>query len=80
MCCAAAGAGQLHALQFAMINGCPVNEVTAAWAVNNEQLQCLQFLREAGCPWHQRHKEIAEKLGYTDSYGAVVDYEIPDGA
>ena len=51
-----------------------------AWAVNNRQWEVVKYLRAIGCPIHVRHKEIAEKHGYTDSYGAVVDYEIPDGA
>ena len=80
VCNEAAGAGQLEALKFAVSQGCEANEATVAHAVNNRQWGAVKWLRAIGCPIHVRHKEIAEKHGYTDWHGAVVDYPIPDGA
>ena len=36
----------------------------------------LRWARESGCPWHPTIRDqAAEKLGYTDDFGNLVDWQ-----
>ena len=73
VCNFAAGAGELEALQLARANDCPWDWRCAAWAVNNGHVKVLRWARENGCEWTAKTRDRAEKLGYTDDLGNLVD-------
>ena len=71
--CAVRG-GHLEILQWLRANGCPWDWETCDWAVIEGHVEVLRWARENGCPWRAQTRDwAAEKLGYTDDLGNLVD-------
>ena len=70
----AARSGNLELVRWLRGKGCPWDFLTCFWAVDKGHVEVLRWARENGCPWkaHVRDK-AAEKLGYTDHLGNLVD-------
>ena len=72
----AAGSGNLQLVQWLRANGCPWDAGTCWVAVQKGHVEVLRWARENGCPWRvQDRDEAAEKLGYTDDLGNLIDYD-----
>ena len=57
-------------------NGCPWDDGTCNTAVHNGHVEVLRWARQNGCPWTAETRDLAaEKLGYTDDLGNLVDWE-----
>ena len=70
----AAGSGNLELVQWLRGAGCPWDFWTCYWAVDKGHVEVLRWARENGCPWHTVDRDrAAEKLGYTDNLGNLVD-------
>ena len=70
----AARSGNLELVRWLRGEGCPWDYLTCFWAVDKGHVEVLRWARENGCPWkaHVRDR-AAEKLGYTDHLGNLVD-------
>ena len=74
-CGEAAEGGHLEVLQWLRANGCPWHRDTCYFAVDKGHVEVLRWARENGCPWTAVDRDqAAEKLGYTDNLGNVVDW------
>ena len=73
MQCAPSG-GNLELVQWLRAEGCPWNTLTCHYVVETGQVEVLRWARENGCPWVYSTKIEAEKLGYTDDLGNLVDW------
>jgi len=72
----AAGSGNLELVQFLRGEGCPWDHLTCCYAVDYGRVEVLRWARENGCPWTaSTRNRAAEKLGYTDDLGNLVDYD-----
>ena len=73
-CAEAAYGGNLELLRWLRGEGCPWNWNTCFWAVNQGHLEVLRWARENGCSLSAESRDqAAEKLGYTDNFGNLVD-------
>ena len=71
----AAMGGHLQVLQWLRGEGCPWNWRTCSRAVRYGHVETLRWARADGCPWTAGTRDrAAEKLGYTDDLGNVVDW------
>ena len=71
----AARSGNLELVQWLRGAGCPWDYWTCYWAVDKGHVEVLRWARENGCPWHTVDRDrAAEKLGYTDNLGNLVDW------
>ena len=69
----AAAGGQLELLQWLRAEGCPWDFNTCYYAVEDGHVEVLRWARENGCEWTAKTRDRAEKLGYTDHLGNLVD-------
>ena len=71
----AALGGNLELVQFLRGEGCPWDWQTCLWAVDKGHVEVLRWARENGCLRTAGTRDrAAEKLGYTDDLGNVVDW------
>ena len=71
----AARGGNLELVKWLRGEGCPWDKYTCSQAVDQGYLEVLRWARENGCPWMAwMRDQAAEKLGYTDDLGNLVDY------
>ena len=71
----AAWSGNLELVRWLRAEGCPWDHFTCSRAVTKGHVEVLRWARENGCPWHAYVRDkAAEKLGYTDDLGNLVDY------
>ena len=74
-CWEAAANGHLDVLRWAREHGAEWDWTTCEAAVEYGHVETLRWARENGCPWDaETRDEAAEKLGYTDDFGNLVDY------
>ena len=70
----AAYGGHLELVQWLRGEGCPWDYDTCLNAVSQGHEEVLRWVRENGCPWATYTRDLAaEKLGYTDDSGNLVD-------
>jgi hypothetical protein len=62
-CAAAAGKGQLDALIWLHLRGCPWDSTTCNSAVRGGHLEALRYAHEHGCPWDSNTCECAAAEG-----------------
>ena len=71
----AAKGGNLELVQWLRGEGCPWDWWTCYYAVHEGHVEVLRWARENGCPLMTYTRDwAAEKLGYTDDLGNLVDY------
>ena len=71
----AARSGNLELIQWLRGEGCPWDAGTCYHAVDVGCVEVLRWDRENGCPWTAGTRDdAAEKLGYTDDLGNLVNY------
>ena len=67
--------GNLEMVQWLKEEGCKWEYMTCYYAVIHGRVEVLRWLRENGCPWTAVDRDrAAEKLGYTDDLGNLVDW------
>lgn len=78
---AAARAGRLDCLRFAVENGCPMDRRCTENAAHNGHLECLRFARENGCMWTCYCTLLALCHGHIDCLRYAVENgcELPRG-
>ena len=70
----AASSGNLELVQWLRGEGCPWDWATCSEAVDKGHVEVLRWARENGCPWRAYTRDkAAEKLGYTDNLGNLLD-------
>ena len=70
----AASSGNLELVQWLRGEGCPWDSSTCWYAADKGHVEVLRWARENGCPWHATTRDLAaEKLGYADDLGNLVD-------
>jgi len=70
----AARSGNLELVRWLRGEGCNWDKFTCYCAVNKGHVEVLRWVREHGCPWEDWIRNMAaEKLGYTDDFGNLVD-------
>ena len=66
-------------LEYAVSNGCEMNELTCSAAAEGGYLEALRFLHDKGCPWDERTTNEAarnfnpECLHYALANGCPLD-------
>ena len=72
----AASGGNLELVQWLRGEGCPWDHNTCHGAVMKGHVEVLRWVRENDCEWEAWIRDhAAEKLGYTDDLGNLVEYE-----
>ena len=62
-------------MQWLRAKGCPWDYMTCYMTVDQGHVEVLRWARENGCPWLAATRDdAAEKLGYTDDFGNLVDW------
>ena len=70
----AAIGGNLELVQSLRADGCPWDKSTCDFAVDGGHVEVLRWARENGCPWDTDTRAwAADKFGYTDLFGNVLD-------
>ena len=70
----AAHSGNLGLVRWLRAEGCPWDKWTCFTAIRSGRVEVLRWGRENGCPWDAWTRDkAAEKFGYTDSFGNLVD-------
>ena len=70
----AASSGNLELVKWLRGEGCPWTWETCFIAVRKGHVKVLRWVRANGCPWDADNRYwAAEKLGYTDDFGNLVD-------
>ena len=64
-----------RATRPAPLRGPPTRPPNRGRRIIDVRPKVLRWARESGCPWHPTIREAAEKLGYTDDFGNLVDWQ-----
>ena len=76
LCADAAMGGHIEVLKWLRAEGCPWDQWTCFFAVHQGHVEILRWARKNGCPWDAEDRYwAAEKLGYTDDLGNLVDWQ-----